>query len=54
MKSVFVILEIRCDKYASGEAYKQDNFEAYLTFRESNDTLPLAPFTVQYTVLNRH
>jgi hypothetical protein len=45
MKSVFVILEIRCDKYASGEA-SQDNFEAHLTFSESNDTLPRAPFTV--------
>jgi hypothetical protein len=33
------------DKYASGEA-SLDNFEAYLSFCESNDTLPRAPFTV--------
>jgi hypothetical protein len=30
---------MRCDKYASGEAW-QDNCEAYLSFCESNDTLP--------------
>jgi hypothetical protein len=33
------------DKYDSGEA-SQDNCEAYLSFCESNDTLPRAPFTV--------
>jgi hypothetical protein len=33
------------DKYASGEA-SQDNCEAYLSFCESNDTLPRVPFTV--------
>jgi hypothetical protein len=33
------------DKYTSGEA-SLDNFEAYLSFCESNDTLPRAPFTV--------
>jgi hypothetical protein len=33
------------DKYASGEA-SQDNCEAYLSFCESNYTLPQAPFTV--------
>jgi hypothetical protein len=33
------------DKYALGEA-SLDNFEAYLSFCESNDTLPRAPFTV--------
>jgi hypothetical protein len=33
------------DKYDSGEA-SQDNCEAYLSFSESNDTLPRAPFTV--------
>jgi hypothetical protein len=32
-------------KYASGEA-SQDNCEAYLSFCESNDTLPRALFTV--------
>jgi hypothetical protein len=36
---------ILSDKYASGEA-KMDNFEAYLAFCESNDTLPRGPFTV--------
>jgi hypothetical protein len=34
-------------KYASDEA-SQDNCEAYLSFCESNDTLPRAPFTVQH------
>jgi hypothetical protein len=33
------------DKYASGEP-SQDNCEAYLSFFESNDTLPRATFTV--------
>jgi hypothetical protein len=33
------------DKYASGEA-SLDYFEAYLSFCESNDTLPRVPFTV--------
>jgi hypothetical protein len=33
------------DKYASGEA-SQDDCEAYLSFCESNDTLPRTPFTV--------
>jgi hypothetical protein len=33
------------DKYASGEA-SLDNFEAYLSFCESNNTSPRAPFTV--------
>jgi hypothetical protein len=33
------------DNYASGEA-SQDNCEAYLSFCESNDTLPRTPFTV--------
>jgi hypothetical protein len=33
------------DKYASGEA-SVDNFETYLSFCESNDTSPRAPFTV--------
>jgi hypothetical protein len=32
-------------KYATGEA-SLDNFEAYLSFYASNDTLPRAPFTV--------
>jgi hypothetical protein len=32
-------------KHASDEA-SQDNCEAYLSFCESNDTLPRAPFTV--------
>jgi hypothetical protein len=32
-------------KYASDEA-SQDNCEAYLSFCESDDTLPRAPFTV--------
>jgi hypothetical protein len=52
MKSVFVVLELRCDKYASGEAF-QDYFTAYLTFKESSDTLPRAPFTVHVAGL-RH
>jgi hypothetical protein len=34
------------DKYTSGEA-SLDYFEAYLSFCESNDTLPQAPFTVK-------
>jgi hypothetical protein len=33
------------DKYSPGEA-SVDNFEAYLSFCESNHTLPRAPFTV--------
>jgi hypothetical protein len=33
------------DKYDSGEA-SLDNCEAYLSFWESNDTLPRAPFTL--------
>jgi hypothetical protein len=37
------------DKYVSGEA-SLDNFEAYLSFCESNDALPRAPFTVYSAV----
>jgi hypothetical protein len=33
------------DKYASGEA-SQDNCESYLSFCESNDTLPWTSFRV--------
>jgi hypothetical protein len=33
--------------YASDEASK-DNCEAYLSFCESNDTLPRAPYSVQH------
>jgi hypothetical protein len=41
------------DKYASGEA-SQDNCEAYLSFCESNGTLPQAPFTVQKMISQSH
>jgi hypothetical protein len=37
-------------KYASDEA-SQDHCEAYLSFCESNDTLPRAPFTVYSNTL---
>jgi hypothetical protein len=40
-----ILFSFSSDKYASGEA-SLDSCQAYLTFRESNDTLPRAPFTV--------
>jgi hypothetical protein len=38
-------------KYVSGGEASLDNFEAYLSFCESNDTLPRAPFTVWYMLI---
>jgi hypothetical protein len=40
------------DKNASGEA-SQDNCVAYLSFCESNDTLPRTPFTVWKSAIPR-
>jgi hypothetical protein len=44
-KTTNALFNFLSDKYVSGEA-TPDNLEAYLSFCESNDTLPHAPFTV--------